>query len=266
MPEVRPLITLLTDFGDRDWFAASMKGVILSIHPEACIVDISHQISPHQIHEAAYVLESCYRYFPPGTVHVAVVDPGVGTCRRPLLVSTPRYHFLAPDNGLLTRVLRGEPEQEIRELHGANYRIETKGATFDGRDVFAPAAAWLSKGESVESLGRRVGDPVMLSVAEPVRQDQAMIGAIEYVDRFGNLISNVTREHLCEFGERARQQDLSIWVGSCVIRGIVSSYSEGKRDVPSALVNSCGKLEIFLDGNNASEVLKLGVGAVIRLG
>ena len=140
MPPAGPFITLLTDFGDRDWFVASMKGVILSICPEARLVDLSHQVTPHQIHEAAYLLKSCYRYFPGGTIHVSVVDPGVGSARRPLLVSTSRYYFLAPDNGLLTYVLEEGEGVEIRRIENRRYRLEADGATFDGRDPFAPAA------------------------------------------------------------------------------------------------------------------------------
>ncbi|HSN05407.1 MAG TPA: SAM-dependent chlorinase/fluorinase, partial [Nitrospira sp.] len=130
MPRALPVITLLTDFGDRDWFVASMKGVILTINPVARIVDLSHQITPHRIEEAAYCLQSCYRHFPEGTVHVAVVDPGVGSNRRPILAKTARYYFVAPDNGLLTPVLHEESDVAIRQLENPQYRLESPGGTF----------------------------------------------------------------------------------------------------------------------------------------
>ncbi len=265
MPTARPLITLLTDFGDRDYFVASMKGVILSIHPDVHIVDLSHQIASYQIEEAGYMLYSCYRSFPDGTIHVCVVDPGVGSTRRPILIATSRYYFLAPDNGLLSRVLREERDLEIRQIEAAQYRLQLEGATFDGRDLFAPAAAWLAKGEAVSSFGRVIDDPVMRSIADPIRQGKALLGQIEYVDRFGNLISNITEKHIQEFLRAAGRRHLTIHAGPCAIIGLVASYSEGRCDTPSALINSCGKLEIFLDRNSASQRLQIAVGGEIRL-
>lgn len=265
MSAARPLITLLTDFGDRDWFVASMKGVILGINPEANIVDISHQITPHRIEEAAYVLESCYQYFPRGTVHVAVVDPGVGSARRPLLASSPRCHFLAPDNGLLTRVLRKEREVAIRQLDNPAYRLEAEGATFDGRDVFAPAAGWLTRGEPVSSFGPIVGDPVTVAISEPTWEGNSLTGVVDYVDRFGNLISNITASHIRQFQEITGRQALAICLGTCTIDGLVASYSAANREAPAALVNSCGKLEIFVCSDSAAQRLQIGIGEMIRL-
>ncbi|MGQ0665596.1 MAG: SAM hydrolase/SAM-dependent halogenase family protein [Nitrospiraceae bacterium] len=265
MPAVRPLITLLTDYGDRDWFVASMKGVILSINPAANIVDLSHEIPPQRIEEAAYVLESCCHYFPKGTIHVAVVDPGVGSARRPLLASSSKYHFLAPDNGLLTRVFRNEQGVEIREVENPAYRLDAKGATFDGRDVFAPAAAWLAKGIPVSSFGHVIDDPVTFTIPQPRWEGSTLAGSIEYVDRFGNLISNVTVDHLREFRTTEGQRRLTIQVGPFTIDGLVASYSEGRSETPSALINSGGKLEIFLDSNSAAEDMRIGVGGTIRL-
>ena len=136
------VITLLTDFGDRDYFVASMKGVILGINPQARIIDLSHRIPAHDIHAAAYLLKASYSYFPDGTVHLAVVDPGVGTARKPLLVSTSRYHFIAPDNGLLSYIYQDELSVEVRPIENKQYRLDSEGATFDGRDVFAPASVY----------------------------------------------------------------------------------------------------------------------------
>ena len=265
MSAARPLITLLTDFGDRDYFVASMKGVILSICPDAHIVDLSHHITPHHIEEAGYLLHSCYSRFPDETIHVCVVDPGVGSARRPLLVKTSRYYFCAPDNGLLTRVLRDERDTEIRVIENPQYRLHSEGATFHGRDLFAPAAAWLARGEPVSSFGRVLDEPVTHSIADPIRQGQELVGRIEYVDQFGNLITNITAKHLQEFRTVAGREQLSIFFGSAVVSGLVSNYSEGQCDAPSALINSCGKLEIFLDRKSAAQSLRIGVGGEIRL-
>ena len=141
MPHPLGLITLLTDFGDRDSFVASMKGVILTINPHATIIDLSHHVPSHSVEDAAYLLRSSYRYFPEGTVHVAVVDPGVGSARRPLIAKNERDFFLAPDNGLLTHILAESSETEVREIENKTYRLISPGRTFDGRDLFAPAAS-----------------------------------------------------------------------------------------------------------------------------
>jgi S-adenosylmethionine hydrolase len=256
---------LLTDFGDRDAFVASMKGVILTINPQATLVDISHHVPPHSIEDAAYLLKSCYRYFPEGTVHVAVVDPGVGSVRRPLIARSKKYFFLAPDNGLLTPILAEDRAMEVREIENADYRLTSPGHTFDGRDLFAPAAAWLAKGEPISSFGRVIDDPVTHSIVDPIWQGQSMVGRIEYVDRFGNLISSITVKHMQEFLAAAGGQHVVIHIGAHTINGLVASYSEGSSDAPSALINSCGKLEIFLDRHHAAQCLQIGVGEAVRL-
>lgn len=263
MPPARPLITLLTDFGDRDYFVASMKGVILSIHPDARIIDLSHQIAPHRIDEAEYVLRASYRYFPDGTIHVAVVDPGVGSGRRALLVSTARYHFLAPDNGLLSFALREEQRPEVRGLENPRYRLEAQGGTFDGRDLFAPAAAWLAKGEPAASFGAVVDDPVTRSGQEPFRDGPALVGRIDYIDRFGNLISNITLTHLKALDSGCGRP--TIRIGDRVIGGLLASYSEGQPDRLGALINSNGLLELFVKEASAAQLLRVEVGAELRV-
>ena len=265
MPHPLGLITLLTDFGDRDYFVASMKGVILTINPDVRIVDISHQISPHQIAEAGYVLKSCYRHFPDGTIHMVVVDPGVGSSRRPLIISTSRYYFLAPDNGLLSDVVREESNVEIRQIENQRYRLEAKGATFDGRDLFAPAAAWLSKGAPVSSFGRVIDDPVNLSIAKPTWQNHVLVGQIVYVDRFGNLISNITTTHLEQTRSVTQRPIPTICIGRQIIQGLLASYSDGMPDSPQALVNSNGSVEIFMKEGSAANRLGLGSGERITI-
>ena len=265
MPHPSGLITLLTDFGDRDSFVASMKGVILSINPHATIVDLSHDVTPHQIAEAAYILKSCYRYFPEGTIHISVVDPGVGTSRRPLLVSTSRSYFLAPDNGLLSHVMKEEDGVEVRQIENKQYRLESVGATFDGRDLFAPAAAWLAKGESVASFGRPLSDPVRFTLEEPVWRDQQLVGQIVYIDRFGNLISNLTARHLDKFLDATGRTKLFIRIGGQITEGLVGSYSQGNTQILSALINSSVQLEMFLKEASAAKLLNLRVGEPINL-
>lgn len=264
MPEARPLIALLTDFGERDSFVASMKGVILSINSTALLVDLSHQITSHQIQEAGYFLKSCYQYFPAGTIFVAVVDPGVGTERRALLVSAAGFLFVGPDNGLFTEVLEQEVGAKVWQITNPQYRLETAGSTFDGRDVFAPAAAWLSKGVPPSFFGPAVHDPIRRAVAIPVWHEDVLIGKIASVDRFGNLISNITARQIREF-RGAMEQAVEIHIGTYIINDLVGSYSQGHRQNPSALINSGGSLEIFLQEESAARCLQFGVGEEVRL-
>lgn len=265
MPSAISVITLLTDFGDRDYFVASMKGVILGINPQARIVDLSHHVTPHQVEEAAYLLNASYRYFPDGTVHVAVVDPGVGSARRPLLVATSRHFFVAPDNGLLSYIYREETGIEVRQIENRQYRLDSVGATFDGRDLFAPAAAWLTKGQQTGSYGKLIQDYVKLPLAEPAWDGSVLKGTIVYVDRFGNLISNLTPFHIKDVQGRTRQSDISVRIGGITITGLVRNYSQGDPAVPRALINSNGQVEVFLKEASAAERLRLAQGARIDL-
>jgi len=265
VPHPPGLITLLTDFGDRDSFVASMKGVILTINSHATLVDLSHHVQPHSVEDAAYLLNSCYRYFPKGTVHVAVVDPGVGSARRALIAKSERYFFLAPDNGLLSYILAENREMEVREIENADYRLASAGHTFDGRDLFAPAAARLTKQQSFESFGRLVTDCKTFTIPTPTWEVRTLVGEIVHVDRFGNLISNLTQQHLAEARSATKRQQLSIRIGERTIEGLVASYSEGKEEQPSALINSDGRLEIFLKEASAADFLKARRGARIEV-
>jgi S-adenosylmethionine hydrolase len=265
MPEPRSVITLLTDFGVRDYFVASMKGVILNINPHAQIVDLSHEVTPHDIAGGAYVLKSCYRYFPDGTVHVAVVDPGVGSGRRPLLISTSRFFFIGPDNGLFTYVCEEESAVEVRHIQNRQYRLDSEGSTFDGRDLFSPAAAWLTKGQPVGSFGPLMKNYERLPVVAPGWDNHVMAGQIVYVDRFGNLISNLTRFQLTEVRGVAKRSALYIRLAGKTIEGLVDSYSDGAPGAPQALINSNGQLEVFVREGNAADMLGVTRGARIEL-
>ena len=265
MPHPLGLITLLTDFGDRDSFVASMRGVILTINPHATLVDLSHHVPPHSVENAAYLLKSCYRYFPEGTVHVAVVDPGVGSARRPLIAKSERYFFLAPDNGLLTHILADSSEMEVREIENKAYRLISPGHTFDGRDLFAPAAAWLTKQQPFASFGRLIDDCKTLTISKPKWEDKALVGEIVHVDRFGNLISNLTPHHVQEVRDATKRSNAHIRIAGHKIETLVGSYSEGMAEWPSALINSDGQLEIFAKEASAADLLKVGKGARVEV-
>ena len=260
MPSANSLITLLTDFGDRDWFVAGMKGAILSTCPDARIVDLTHQIVPYRIDEAAYFLKSCYREFPEGTIHVVVVDPGVGSARRAIAVKSARYFFLGPDNGVLTYIFHDEQPVEVREIDQQKFRHGSPGRTFDGRDLFAPAAARLAKHEPFESYGPVIEDYRRCSISQPRWELTALVGEIVYVDRFGNLISNLTSQHLEEVRSTTTRRQSSIRIGDRIIEDLVDSYSNGLVGQPCALINSDGRLEVFLKEASAADLLHVGKG------
>ena len=259
------LITLLTDFGDRDWFVAGMKGAILSIYPEARIVDLTHQIVPYQIDEAAYFLKSCYREFPEGTIHVVVVDPGVGSARRAIAVKSARYFFLGPDNGVLTYIFHDEQPVEVREIDQQKFRHGSPGRTFDGRDLFAPAAARLAKHEPFESYGPVIEDYRRCSISQPRWELTVLVGEIVYVDRFGNLISNLTYQHLEAVRSTTTRRQSSIRIGDRIIEDLVDSYRNGLAGQPCALINSDGRLEVFLKESSVADLLHVDKGERIEV-
>ena len=265
MPSAISLVTLLTDFGERDYFVPSMKGVMLGINPQVRIVDLSHQIAPQNIEQAAFFLKSCYRYFPDGTVHVVVVDPGVGSQRRPLLVSTSRYFFVAPDNGVLNDILDEETSVEVRAIENKQYRLDAEGATFDGRDLFAPAAAWLTKGQVPGSYGRLIRDAVRLPKDEPKMDGEKLIGKIVYIDHFGNLISDITPTDLQTFRSVTKRDVQAIHLGDVRIGGMKTHYAEGALGLPEALINSNGQLEIFIKQGSALDRFGAQIGQRIEV-
>lgn len=261
---VIPIITLLTDFGTRDAFVASLKGVILSIHPKTTIIDISHEIRPGNIREAAYVLRSACRHFPKHAIHVAVVDPGVGTSRRPILATNRNGRFLAPDNGLLSYILHDNPSSVIYNLTVRKYRLQRRSVTFDGRDLFAPAAAWISKGLSVGKLGRRISDPIRFPVPEPeVLTDKGIQGQVMHMDRFGNIITNITPDHLERWIKRDKIPEIT--VGARTIKGLKDFYAQSTAGELSAIFNSDGYLEIYLNKGNALSLLSTSDGDPVEI-
>ena len=251
------IITLLTDFGLRDGYVASMKGVILGICPHARLVDVSHLVPPQDIRSGAFLLGQVYRSFPAGTVHTAVVDPEVGTGRRALAMEAGGYFFVAPDNGLFSWVLKQEGLRRARSLETAEYRRPEVSATFHGRDVFAPAAAHLANGLDLDALGPE-GSPSVAPWVTPVEEANRLLGEIVYVDHFGNAITNVRKADLDRF---ASLRELTISVEGHVISGLVETYAQVPPGSAAALIGSGGHLEIAVNRGNASEVLGIRPGS-----
>lgn len=250
------MITLLSDFGTADAFVASMKGVILSINPKVTIVDITHEIPPHGIREAAFVLKSSYRYFPKGTIHVVVVDPGVGGNRRPLLVAHPKAYFIGPDNGVFSYIYKEKVKLKVYRLNAQQYRLKKFSPTFDGRDLFVPVAAWLSKGVAPEKLGQRVKGYVSFPIPEPKRlSNNSLQGQVIHVDRFGNLITNITSEELKPWLATGKTPTITIKGQS--IKGLKQFYAQASPGELCALVNSDDHLEIFYCQSSARSLLNV---------
>lgn len=258
----RPIITLLTDFGLEDHFVGVMKGVIANINPEALIIDITHNIAPHDVFQAAFLIKSSYLHFPPATIHVVVVDPGVGTSRRAIIVSSEKGYFIAPDNGVLSYIYAEEQIGEVREMTADHYFLKPRSGTFDGRDVFAPVAAWLSKGVGMPSFGEVITDYKKYDLPQPVPVNQNVLRCkIIYVDRFGNLISNLSREQFnaCLAASETRRFAFQVG-GEHTVAKISHSYADGEKGELLALFGSSELLEFSVNQGNAAKLTSLGVG------
>ncbi|NLT24995.1 MAG: SAM-dependent chlorinase/fluorinase [Syntrophorhabdus sp.] len=229
------IITLLTDFGVKDPYVGVMKGIILGIDPGCRIVDMTHEVEPQDMREAAFLIDDYWRYFPPGTVHVAVVDPTVGSARRPLIVSAKGHHFVGPDNGVFTLLADNAPD--IHVIENRNFMLSPVSSTFHGRDVFSPAAARLSRGYSPQAFGRKITDPVLLSDIHPVIEGRTLKGSVVRFDRFGNAITNIKGHALRYF---AGEGPFEIRMGEHVFAAIGKTYCEGGL---TCLEGSSGYLE-----------------------
>lgn len=248
------LLTLLTDFGTTDPYVASMKGVILGIDPQATIVDLTHEVPPQDLYHAAFVLDSTWRFFPRGTVHVVVVDPGVGGPRRALAAHICEHFFVAPDNGVLTPVLRATRGTRIVEITHSRYRLPHLSRTFHGRDLFAPVAAHLSRGTPLHRLGPALTAPLTLNWPQAHLRRSTLHGQIIHIDRFGNLITNITEQALRTLGiEPHGDPAACLRIRRTRIRGIVRSYCDAPPGSLLSLVGSTGRLEIARrDGSAAA--------------
>ena len=252
------IITLTTDFGTADGFVGAMKGVILSLAPHATLVDITHGIPPHDIRSGTFALETAIPYFPPDAIHVAVVDPGVGSERAAILVETERGRFLAPDNGVLTSVVPHIDAARVYALDRPEFWRPAVSATFHGRDVFAPVAAHLANGVRPEQLGTLTTRMERLSWPQPQRCGDEIRGEVIHVDRFGNLITNLRLEDL---GKETK--DVRFRVRDLEIRGITPHYAAGNGLI--AVVNSGGRIEFALPSAPAARTLDIDVGEEIRI-
>lgn len=252
----RPVITLMTDFGQDDIFVGVMKGVMAGIVPEAVVVDLTHAIPPFGIAQAAYQLGAAYPYFPKGTVHIAVVDPGVGSERRILAMESDGHLFVAPDNGILTVVHDEKGHGALVAVTERRFFLPEISATFHGRDIFAPVGAHLARGAPLRNLGPAVDDMQRLDLPEPwLLSDGSLQGVVLWVDRFGNLITNISRAELQEYFPRG---PVAIRLRRTVIHGLSQVYTNVAEGELVAMIGSFGTLEIAVRLGNAAE--RLGVG------
>jgi hypothetical protein len=255
------LITLTTDFGNSDHFVGTMKGVILGIAPRACIVDITHEIAPFALNEAAFVIAQAWHWFPKGTIHVVIVDPGVGSARRPILIEAKGHRFIGPDNGVFSMIYDAAPHK-AREITNAKLALQHISRTFHGRDVFAPAAAHLAAGIPPARFGKLVHDLVRSSELTPVeKRRHCWTGTILKVDRFGNLITNLHIDAV----PGVRTHPFEMRIGADCIRRLAMTYSETGMGELCVIVGSSSYLEISANQANAAQTLGCGVGAPVEL-
>jgi S-adenosyl-L-methionine hydrolase (adenosine-forming) len=256
----RPIIALLTDFGLRDHYVAAMKGVVLGICPDATLLDITHDVPPQDILAGALELEAVVGYLPAQTTILAVVDPGVGSSRRGVAIETANLRFAGPDNGLFSLALKEAGESRAFELTNPRFARETVSRTFEGRDRFAPAAAWLASGTPIEAFGPAVADLVRLTVPRPRSTEHDIEGVVLRVDHFGNLVTNIAANDLASVSGAA-----SIHVAGAVIDRLSHTYAERASGALCALVGSTGRLEISVSGGNAAALLGASRGTPVHV-
>jgi hypothetical protein len=269
-----PVVTVTTDFGTADGYVGTMKGVILSIAPDARLVDLSQDIAPQDVRQAAYVLHATYPFFPPRTVHLVVVDPGVGSARRAIALRTPKGTFVGPDNGVFSYIMAEQPVEAVVELADPRYQLPEVSHTFHGRDIFAPAAAHLAAGVPLDALGPPVPDPITLPLPQLAIDAEAISGEVLHTDHFGNVITSIGRltwrsdapgltlEPAFRSGREALtlRDDGRVRAGGRVIDGIHRAYASVERGELLALVGSGGFLEVAVREGSAAERLELRPG------
>ena len=255
------IITLTTDFGTADWFVGSMKGVILGINSQAVVVDITHEVPCGNIHAAAFALLASYRCFPKDTIHVAVVDPGVGTSRAAIAVRTNDYIFIGPDNGILSLASAQEPVLEIRRLDHSQYFHKPVSHTFHGRDVFGPVAAHLTLGVPLKDMGVELGKYVQLPWPQASVRDGVVQGEVVYIDRFGNAITNIAAADLAKLARHAP----SVFLRSEEVCAVKNYYQEVANGELLAVIGSSGFLEIAINGGHAACALGLRLGEPVEI-
>lgn len=254
-------ITLLTDFGTRDYFVGVMKAVIHSIAPRARVIDITHDLDPYGIGPARFTLSQSWKYCAPGTVHVCVVDPGVGTTRRAILVEAEGHVFVGPDNGVFSDFVT-KPGARARLLSNAKYHLKEVSSTFHGRDIFAPVAAHIASGVPLSKFGPRIGDAVRITTGQPLRTGKRFWqGEIAWVDRFGNLITNFP---IAEFPQ-IYHRPFKLKAGFAALDSLAPNYAAGQPGEAILLVGSSGNLEVAVNQGSAARKLGLAVGSPLEL-
>ena len=261
----RPFITLTTDFGFNDHFVGTIKGVILDIVPEAQVVDISHSIQPFDVLDGALTIAQAYSYFPTGTVYLVVVDPGVGTSRRPIIASSDRHHFVGPDNGVLSLIYGREERMHVRHVTADHYYLQPISNTFHGRDIFAPIAAYLAKGVETEKFGEEISDFVRFNAPTPKPvNEHSLRGVVLKVDRFGNLITNIT-EHDAPMLFQHDPPPFKITVGTYEVTEIKENYAQGAPKQVFGIIGSMGYLEIAANRSSAAQIVGAGKGTDVTV-
>jgi len=264
MSETR-IVTLTTDFGLSDPFVGVMHGVVLNIHPETTIVDICHAVPSYDVLDGAWTIAQAYRFFPLRTVHVVVVDPDVGSARRPIVVETEDYVFVAPDNGVLSLVEAREPKFSVRHITAKRYFLQPVSQTFHGRDIFAPVAGWLSKGVAPAEFGPQISDYVRLPLpAVECIGENSLRGAVLKVDKFGNLVTNIGEQDAPSLFA-ALPARFSLLIAGQTITRVCRSYAEGGEDAFFAIVGSSGYVEVAARQTSAAEKLGAGVGTPVGI-
>ena len=258
--ETSGIITLTTDFGLSDPYVGMMKGVILSLNPEACLVDITHKVKTGAVLQASRILSEAHTFFPKGTVHLAVVDPSVGSQRRLIALRARGHLFVGPDNGLFWPIIDAAEAASIFELTERRFFLPSITQTFHGRDVFAPVAAHLSLGVAPEEMGRPISNPTRLRVPAPFRKEDSLLGQILQVDHFGNLVTNIGHRELAEFLGAERPE---VQVGRLRVIGLRRIYADVEEGRPLALINSSNLLEIAVNLGRASEYVGLESGEIV---
>jgi S-adenosylmethionine hydrolase len=262
MNSISPVITLTTDFGTSDLYVGVMKGVILSINPRAQIIDITHAIPPQDVYAAAFLIDSAYRYFPTGTIHVVVVDPGVGSSRRAIACQTETATFVCPNNGVLTHILHDESVIHAVTVENPAYALPQISNTFHGRDIFAPVAAHLSRGVPITDLGASITSLVRLPIPTPQVTDTTIVGHVIWRDHFGNLITNISHQLLESVGV---SNGFVIQAGTVEIDHLNRSYGESGVGEFLAIIGSFGRLEVSMNQGNAAQHLGLKRGDAITV-
>ena len=259
-----PIITLTTDYGTNDHLVGTLKGVLLKINPELTIVDITHHVNPYDLLDGALTIGAAYSYFPPRTIHIVVVDPGVGTSRRPLLVTAQNQYFVAPDNGVLSLVYEREQDNlTVRHATAEHYFLQPISKTFHGRDIFAPVAAWLSKGWQTSAMGEEIQDFQRFTLPRPKLIDGGSQGVVLRIDAFGNVMTNFRAEDLPESAKNGG--GLNLKVSTHTVEKLVDTFANGAADEPIAYVGSSGYLEIGINKANAARKLAIARGATVIL-